>query len=282
MTEELKNQEAQVTTEQVVADQVEAKPAEVTAEPTKEQKEQQERAESIAKVVAKVKAKEKELSTKERDLKNKEAELNGYRDMKEMIEKDPMAAIEKLGIDKNKLYEGILKSGEAPTVEDKVGKLEAEIEKLRQEREEEKKKAEEARHDAEIVNFKKKISDYVEQNKTELKVTHALGQTGAVYDVIQQNFNATGEVMSIEDAGKLVEDYFSKTGKEQYEKLKAIYEAEAPKEVVIDEDDNEVVPKKKTLTNKSTTIPDGQPTRLLSPEESKKYLIEKYKSKLFT
>jgi len=272
----METQETNVTTTQEVTPQVvapvEGAPAtpEVKVEETK-----------IAKVVAQVKAKEKALTAKERSLADREAKTKGFENFKEMLEKDPLAAIESYGINKDKLFDGILKSGIAPTVEEKLAKLEADLQAEKELRTKDKADNEAQRADMAIKEFKGKIEVYATANKdTTLKVTTALGQTGAIYDVIEQNFTATDNIMSIEDAGKLVEEYFSEKGQKEYEKLKAIYEVKATPAADVD-DEPEVV-KPKTLTNKSTTIPSAENNKFLSNEESKRALAKKYADKLFS
>lgn len=236
----------------------------------------------IAKVVAQVKAKEKELTAKERKLADREAKTKGYENIKQMLADDPLAAIETLGIDKNKLYEKIIKSGTEPTVEEKLAKLEADLAEEKKQRAKEREELEAQRAERTIIEFKNKIKDYAESKKeTELKVTYALGQTSAIYDVIEQNFVATGSVMTIEDAGKRVEEYFSEKGKKEYERLKAIYEPKV-EQPTNDDVDDDVALMAKTLTNKSTTIPSADSGKLLSAEESKRFLAKKYQNKLFT
>lgn len=236
----------------------------------------------IAKVVAQVKAKEKELKAKERKLADREAKTKGYENIKQMLADDPLSAIETLGIDKNKLYDKIIKSGQEPTVEEKLAKLEADLAEEKKQRAKEREELEAQRAERTIIEFKNKIKDYVESKKeTDLKVTYALGQTSAIYDVIEQNFVATGSVMTIEDAGKRVEEYFSEKGKKEYERLKAIYEPKVEQPTNDDVDDNVAI-MAKTLTNKSTTIPSADSGKLLSAEESKRFLAKKYQNKLFT
>jgi hypothetical protein len=263
-----------------------SKPVEAVETPAVEGVEQVEKAPEqvaeetrIAKVVAQVKAKEKELTAKERKLADREAKTKGYENIKQMLADDPLAAIETLGIDKNKLYEKIIKSGTEPTVEEKLAKLEQELLEEKKQRAKEREELEAQRAERTIIEFKNKIKDYAESKKeTELKVTYALGQTSAIYDVIEQNFVATGSVMTIEDAGKRVEEYFSEKGKKEYERLKAIYEPKVEQPT----NDDDVALMAKTLTNKSTTIPSADSGKLLSAEESKRFLAKKYQNKLFT
>jgi hypothetical protein len=263
-----------------------SKPVEAVETPAVEGVEQVEKAPEqvaeetrIAKVVAQVKAKEKELTAKERKLADREAKTKGYENIKQMLADDPLAAIETLGIDKNKLYEKIIKSGTEPTVEEKLAKLEADLAEEKKQRAKEREELEAQRAERTIIEFKNKIKDYAESKKeTELKVTYALGQTSAIYDVIEQNFVATGSVMTIEDAGKRVEEYFSEKGKKEYERLKAIYEPKVEQPT----NDDDVALMAKTLTNKSTTIPSADSGKLLSAEESKRFLAKKYQNKLFT
>jgi hypothetical protein len=263
-----------------------SKPVEAVETPAVEGVEQVEKAPEqvaeetrIAKVVAQVKAKEKELTAKERKLADREAKTKGYENIKQMLADDPLAAIETLGIDKNKLYEKIIKSGTEPTVEEKLAKLEADLVEEKKQRAKEREELEAQRAERTIIEFKNKIKDYAESKKeTELKVTYALGQTSAIYDVIEQNFVATGSVMTIEDAGKRVEEYFSEKGKKEYERLKAIYEPKVEQPT----NDDDVALMAKTLTNKSTTIPSADSGKLLSAEESKRFLAKKYQNKLFT
>ena len=270
-----KTQEQPVTPKEVVVPEVNEDGTPKVVEPKVEDV-------KIAKVVAQVKKKEQELTAKERKLADREAKTKGYENFKQMIEDDPLAAIESYGINKEKLFEKILKSGELPTVDEKIAKLEAELQAERDERAKDKQELEQQKADRAISEFKTKIKDYADTKKeTELKVTTALGQTSAIYDVIEQNFTATGNIMTIEDAGKLVEDYFSEKGKTEYEKLKAIFEAKPETPQVDVEDEPEIV-KPKTLTNKSTTIPTAEGNKFLSNEESKRRLAKKYADKLFS
>lgn len=243
--------------------------------------------ERISKVVGKVTKKEAELAKKEAEIAKKEEALKAqeelikkFKEAPELAKKNPKELLKTLGIDSDEYLKSLLNDGE-PTPEDKIKGIESKFAELEQKLEAREKALQEKEAQIAIHNFKQEIKTYVETNKdTACRLTKALGKDEVVYNVIEEHFTKTGEVLPIDKASEMVENHFVTEKKKEYEILKSYFENQtANQSTDNDDDDDEPVTFTKTLTNKTAQpTPQGDDGRILPKEESIKRIVAKYSS----
>ena len=290
------NEVTNVTDNKVAVDdtRLKGKPAPATVEPAKAEPKLDDKGqpipeikkseEKIAKVVSKVNKREQALAEKERVLKEQEAAIQAFKDAPELAKTKPLELLKKLGIDPQAFLNDVAKSGEAPTVDDEIKAIKAELEAEKKRNLEREQKLNEREAEITIHNFKQQINRYVDDKKdTESKLTKLLGREEDVYAVIEAHHTktlketGTGELLPIDKAVKMVEDHYVAAKKKEYDILKGYFE---PTDKPANQTDNtDITPKTptKTLTNKSgPTIPQGEDRRVLSNKESFAKLAAKY------
>lgn len=160
--------------------------------------------------------KEREIFERDRSLKTREKELEArlknFEEAERLKKEDPLKYLEKSGIDYNDLTKQILE-GKVPETH-AIKQLRTELEGLRKEREEEKEKAEAARKEAAVQKFKNDMTQHIRGNAEKYPLVGALNGEETVYNVIEQHFNSTGEVMPYDQASELTESYYTKQIKE--------------------------------------------------------------------
>jgi hypothetical protein len=142
------------------------------------------------------------------------------------LKTDPFNTLASLGIGYEKLTEMALNDGKLSpdlqmlTVEEKLRqefeeKYGSKISAYEKEKQAEAERAEEAKRQEAaakeqqaITNFKQKISTHIGENKVELELLNVEGEDGAdlVYSVMDEHYNATGEILDLKVAAQLVED----------------------------------------------------------------------------
>jgi hypothetical protein len=214
---------------------------------------------------------EKMIQEREKAIKEQEAKFKSFELNKENVRKSPKEALESVGMtfeDFTKAYLDQLDGKEhTPSVEDKVQELYARIEakeKAELEREEKAKKDAEAEA---IEGFKTQVKDFVAADKEKFELINEAGLFDEVYNVIEEYFNETGEILSTEKAAEHVENHLFEEGQKLLKAKKfapKITEPEKP------ESKSTI---STTLTNKQTPPSAANPPspgggRLLSNEES--------------
>ncbi len=151
---------------------------------------------------------EKEAIEKER------AEFSELRKLKERIAAKDYAALDEMGVDYNEYSQQLLNklNGESPEaarirdLEEKLGKFE-----------ESQKVATTKQYDATIAQYKKQIADTVAANP-DFDTVKSLGAEGHVLQLILDTFNEDGEILTVEQAAKDIEDALLEEA-ERYAKL---------------------------------------------------------------
>jgi len=240
----------------------------------------------ISKVVGKVTKREAELAKKEAEIAKKEAELKAqeelikkFKDAPELAKKDPKALLKTLGIDSDDYLKSLLTDGE-PTVDDKLTGIEKKFVELEKKLEAREKAIQDKEAQIAIHNFKTDIKKFIEENKdTACRLTKALGKEDVVYNIIEEHFAKTQEILPIDKASEMVENHFVTEKKKEYDVLKAYFENPTANQTTNDDDDDEPLTFTKTLTNKTAQpTPQGDDGRILPTEESIKRIVAKYSS----
>ena len=170
--------------------------------------------------------KEKALRDKEADYQSKfedmerrlaEYEAKGQEpevDWEQLLRRDPLKALEEVGLGYDKLTELALNDGKL-TPDMQLAAMREEIESdYRRKFEElegrltEKEQAEqEAYYDSVQENFHNEINNFVEQNQDKYELIEASQANTLVFDVIEEHYNETGRVLDIGEAADAVESY---------------------------------------------------------------------------
>lgn len=213
---------------------------------------------------------EKMIQEREKAIKEQEAKFKNFELTKETVRKSPKEALESVGMtfeDFTKAYLDQLDGKEhTPSVDEKIQELYAKIEakeKAEKEREEQAKKDAEAQA---IESFKSQVKEFVSADKEKYELINESGLFEEVYNVIEEYFNETGEILSTEKAANHVENHLYEEGQKLLKAKKFAPKTPEPQK-----------PQEKaglgtTLTNKQTagsSVPtQSQGGRLLSNEES--------------
>lgn len=137
-----------------------------------------------------------------------------FEEARSVAKRDPLAALEALGISVNDVNERVL-NGNVPTPADEVASLREEIERLRVDQESARVKAEEAaaarlavEQKAIIEEARVQAVEHVRTNPTRYDLTIAnFGET-LVPQVREEHFARTGKLLTVEQAADLVEKHF--------------------------------------------------------------------------
>lgn len=228
--------------------------------------------------------KEKELRQKQQEVEAQLAEYNAWKKEQEeaaankepevpleyKLRKDPLATLAELGIGYDKLTELALNDGKLTTdmqmdlmKRELEQKYKSEIEELRNEYIKDKEAAAEKEYEQTLNKFVSDLTDYVNTNE-QYEFIKANDAVDLVYEVIQDHYNNTNEILSNKDAADLVESQLKEEFEKSFEKLgsKLGYsKAQQAKQ--------EAVAQSPTLSNSQTSHVSTHGTKQLSDDESK-------------
>ncbi len=149
------------------------------------------------------------------ELKKDEAEHKAFREARELLDKDPLAAMEKFGVSFDKIIQAGLKGTQPPKVETLEEKVERLDNELKAEKEAEAKATQEAADAATRAQVNEQrafVKDFVTKAGDAYELVNANDAHHEVFDVAFAHWEATGgmnggEFMPLEQAAQLVEDY---------------------------------------------------------------------------
>ena len=202
----------------------------------------------------------------EYEAKNKEPEV----DWEQLLRRDPLKALEEVGLGYDKLTELALNDGKL-TPDMQLAAMREEIESdYRRKFEElegrltEKEQAEqEAYYDSVQENFHNEINNFVEQNQDKYELIEASQANALVFDVIEEHYNETGRVLDIGEAADAVESYLEEEAGKLM-KLKKI-----SSRLGVDPRELEELEQVTLSNDHSAQVQYDGASRLLSEEESK-------------
>jgi hypothetical protein len=240
--------------------------------------------------------KEKALTEKQREIKTLEDKIKKLERMEQLQKEDPDAFLTESGLTLDQLINSALNKNKPETVEDKIAKLEKKL----QEKEEAEKaanlskeeQAKKDKHEAARSQVMSTIEQVLEEKAEEFGLVKSLGEKDLVYAVMEQYWEAKGELLPVEDAAKLVEDeLFNKVQSiksvDKIKKLFAMSDASIQNKL----ESSEIVSaqtgtvsepiNQKTLTARSVPSTEQvQPKKMLSREESLKKIAKDLEAKL--
>jgi len=130
------------------------------------------------------------------------------------LKKDPLRALEDMGLSYDKLTELALNDGKlTPEMQMRLMREELEgdyrkkFEELENRLIEKEKSDEQRRYDDIQRGFQNEIEDFVESNADRYELIKANEANDIIYDVIEEHYNDTGRILDIEEAAEAVESY---------------------------------------------------------------------------
>lgn len=153
---------------------------------------------------------EMQKKLEEYESENKEPEV----DWQTLLRKDPLRALEDIGLGYDKLTELALNDGKlTPEMqlksmrEDIEGDYKKKFEELETRLNEKEEKEQEDYYNQVQDNFLGEIGDFINQSDETYELIQASNSNELVYDVIEEHYNETGRVLDIKEAADAVEGY---------------------------------------------------------------------------
>jgi hypothetical protein len=221
---------------------------------------------------------EQQALERERLAKERERDVDGrFKRVEEFesIKTNPKKALELLGLSYDELTQAMLADGSIPPevqirrLDEKLEQFKSEQQKAEELRIENEKKLARENEERIITNFKGEISQYIKDNVSRYELTAFEEQQDLVFDVIDEHYNRTQKVMTIQEAADKVELYLEQkeTKRKELSKIKTIWGMLPPpaqKQVQAQIQTQ----KPKTLTNNLTASPPAPIKRVpISDEE---------------
>ena len=189
------------------------------------------------------------------------------------LKKDPLRALEDMGLSYDKLTELALNDGKlTPEMqmrlmrEELEGDYKKKFEELENRLLEKEKSDEQRRYDDIQRGFQNEIEDFVESNSDKYELIKANEANDIIYDVIEEHYNETGRILDIEEAAEAVENYLE----EEAEKLLSLGKLRS-KFGIENDFEREESPRQSqvTLSNAMSAQANERVGRKLSDDESK-------------
>ena len=189
------------------------------------------------------------------------------------LKKDPLRALEDIGLSYDKLTELALNDGKlTPEMQMRLMREELEggykkkFEELENRLLEKERSDEQRRYDDIQRGFQNEIEDFVESNADRYELIKANEANDIIYDVIEEHYNDTGRILDIEEAAEAVESYLE----EEAEKLLSLGKLRS-KFGIENDFEQEESPRQSqvTLSNAMSAQANERVAKKLSDEESK-------------
>jgi hypothetical protein len=164
----------------------------------------------LAKSFAALSRQEKAIRAKETEWKSERAQLQAQAEelkaLRDAFGKDPAAALEKLGLTYEEVTRRVL-SGGKPSAEHEAASVRRELDEFKRAQAEQAQSYAQRRAEAAQHQFLGEIKTLVDSDDR-FELTRANEATQDVYDVVDEHYRRTGEVLSTETAAELVEKYY--------------------------------------------------------------------------
>jgi len=210
-----------------VVDNVEAP---VVEEPKKATKE-----ELFSSKFANLTRKERELQIKEKEVKAQYAQIEQLNSIKSDSKAKINEALELVGLTLDDIIDYQLSNLEKDyeetddSIEGKYKRIEKKLSAIEQKeadsikfKQDEAEKSERIANDETILEFKKSLTAFIEEKPETYELIAAQEAQDTVFEVIEEHFNSSGNVMSFEDAANLVENYLEDEAKNILSKSKKL------------------------------------------------------------
>ena len=246
----------------------------------------------LAREQKKLRQERDEMKRVQQELDARKSTVSSYDELQKLARENPYEVMQKLGLDYEALSRQVLQDGEITPEQKMAGemkRLRDEIDAMKAERAELVKQEEAKKYQDTYSTFVDEIKSFVE-NTSEFDFVKANNAYHVVAEVMQEHYNSTQEVMSYDDAAKMVEDYYEAEAekylavpkleqrlKERFAPAKTEPEAGQAQE---EAKASEKTPPK-TLTNSQVQRAPGDKPGKLSRQQSIDVLVNKYGSSLF-
>jgi hypothetical protein len=246
----------------------------------------------LAREQKKLRQERDEMKRVQQELDARKNTVSSYDDLQKLARENPYEVMQKLGLDYEALSRQVLQDGEITPEQKMAGemkRLRDEIDAMKAERAELVKQEEAKKYQDTYGRFVDEIKSFVD-NTNEFDFVKANNAYHVVAEVMQEHYNSTQDVMSYDDAAKMVEDYYEAEA-EKYlavpkleQRLKERY-APAKTEPVAGQAEEEAQASEKkppkTLTNTQVQRAPGDKPKKLSKQQSIDLLVNKYGQSLF-
>jgi hypothetical protein len=246
----------------------------------------------LAREQKKLRQERDEMKRVQQELDARKSTVSSYDDLQKLARENPYEVMQKLGLDYEALSRQVLQDGEITPEQKMAGemkRLRDEIDSMKAERAELVKQEEAKKYQDTYGRFVDEIKSFVD-NTNEFDFVKANNAYHVVAEVMQEHYNSTQDVMSYDDAAKMVEDYYEAEA-EKYlavpkleQRLKERY-APAKTEPVAGQAEEEAQASEKkppkTLTNTQVQRAPGDKPKKLSKQQSIDLLVNKYGQSLF-
>jgi len=246
----------------------------------------------LAREQKKLRQERDEMKRVQQELDARKNTVSSYDDLQKLARENPYEVMQKLGLDYEALSRQVLQDGEITPEQKMAGemkRLRDEIDSMKAERAELVKQEEAKKYQDTYGRFVDEIKTFVD-NTDEFDFVKANNAYHVVAEVMQEHYNSTQDVMSYDDAAKMVEDYYEAEA-EKYLKVpkleQRLKERYAPAKTgpVAGQEKEEVQTSEKTppktLTNTQVQRAPGDKPAKLSRQQSIDVLVNKYGSSLF-
>jgi multidrug efflux pump subunit AcrB len=246
----------------------------------------------LAREQKKLRQERDEMKRVQQELDARKGTVSSFDDLQKLARENPYEVMQKLGLDYEALSRQVLQDGEITPEQKMAGemkRLRDEIDAMKAERAELVKQEEAKKYQDTYGRFVDEIKSFVD-NTNEFDFVKANNAYHVVAEVMQEHYNSTQDVMSYDDAAKMVEDYYEAEA-EKYlavpkleQRLKERY-APAKTEPVAGQAEEEAQASEKrppkTLTNTQVQRAPGDKPKKLSKQQSIDLLANKYGASLF-
>jgi len=246
----------------------------------------------LAREQKKLRQERDEMKRVQQELDARKGTVSSFDDLQRLARENPYEVMQKLGLDYEALSRQVLQDGEITPEQKMAGemkRLRDEINAMKAERAELVKQEEAKKYQDTYGRFVDEIKSFVD-NTNEFDFVKANNAYHVVAEVMQEHYNSTQDVMSYDEAAKMVEDYYEAEA-EKYlavpkleQRLKERY-APAKTEPVAGQAEEEAQASEKkppkTLTNTQVQRAPGDKPAKLSRQQSLDLLVNKYGSSLF-
>ena len=164
----------------------------------------------LAREQKKLRQERDEMKRVQQELDARKNTVSSYDDLQKLARENPYEVMQKLGLDYEALSRQVLQDGEITPEQKMAGemkRLRDEIDSMKAERAELVKQEEAKKYQDTYSTFVDEIKSFVE-NTSEFDFVKANNAYHVVAEVMQEHYNSTQEVMSYDDATKMVEDYY--------------------------------------------------------------------------
>jgi hypothetical protein len=175
------------------------------------------------------------LKAERADIERARQEIDQFNRYKSEAKQNPLKALEAFGIKYDDVVNYVL-NGEKPTADQEINSVKSELQRFRQEQEEREVQrqrmeieAQQRQYEETINTFKTKVDEHISTNNEKYELINLHDANGLVFDTIEEYFNTTGKIMSIDKASELVESYLEDQIDTTLQKTKKFQSKLAPK-----------------------------------------------------